>query len=232
MTDEQRERFNREAQAVARLVHPYVCRLYDVGHDHDLDYLVMEFLEGETLAARMARGRAADRRRGRRLPVRSPTRSRTAHQHGLVHRDLKPGNVMLTPSGAKLLDFGLAKYLSGSEPGGGVTSSTLDRRRRHRRHAAIHGAGADRRAAARRALRHLRARRDSLRDARRPAGVLRRHGVVDDGVDPDWTADAAAHAAARRLAVARRRGGEMPRQAAGRSLVVGGRGRGGAAQSE
>jgi tetratricopeptide (TPR) repeat protein/TolB-like protein len=124
VTDEQRERFNREAQAVARLVHPYVCRLYDVGHDHDLDYLVMEFLEGETLAARMARGP---------LPIDDAVTIAGqiadalahTHQHGLVHRDLKPGNVMLTPSGAKLLDFGLAKYLSGSEPGGGVTSSTL-----------------------------------------------------------------------------------------------------------
>jgi eukaryotic-like serine/threonine-protein kinase len=124
VTAEQRERFDREAQAVARLVHPYVCRLYDVGHDHDLDYLVMEFLEGETLAARMARGP---------LPVDDAVAIAGqiadalahTHQHGLVHRDLKPGNVMLTPTGAKLLDFGLAKCLSGADPGSGVTSSTL-----------------------------------------------------------------------------------------------------------
>jgi len=124
VTGEQRERFHREAQSVARLVHPYVCRLYDVGHDHDLDYLVMEFLEGETLASRMARGP---------LPVEDAVGIACqiadalahTHQHGLVHRDLKPGNVMLTPTGAKLLDFGLAKWLSGPELGGGVTSSTL-----------------------------------------------------------------------------------------------------------
>ena len=124
VTGEQRERFHREAQSVARLVHPSVCRLYDVGHDHDFDYLVMEYLEGETLASRMARGA---------LPVEDAVGIACqiadalahTHQHGLVHRDLKPGNVMLTPTGAKLLDFGLAKWLSGPELGGGVTSSTL-----------------------------------------------------------------------------------------------------------
>ena len=77
MNVERRERFDREAQAVARLDHPHVCRVYDVGHERDLDYLVMEYLEGETLASRMARGPLARGRRDRHRLRRSPTRSRT-----------------------------------------------------------------------------------------------------------------------------------------------------------
>ena len=120
---ERRERFDREAQSVARLEHPNVCRIYDVGHEHDLDYLVMEYLEGETLATRLARGpvpvdTAID------IGCQIADALAHTHQHGLVHRDLKPGNVMLTASGVKLLDFGLAKWLSGAEQPG-VTSSTL-----------------------------------------------------------------------------------------------------------
>jgi serine/threonine protein kinase/tetratricopeptide (TPR) repeat protein len=123
LSAERRERFDREAQSVARLEHPNVCRIYDVGHEHDLDYLVMEYLEGETLAARMSRGP---------LPVDTAIdfgcqiadALAHTHQHGLVHRDLKPGNVMVTASGVKLLDFGLAKWLAGSAQSG-VTSSTL-----------------------------------------------------------------------------------------------------------
>jgi tetratricopeptide (TPR) repeat protein/TolB-like protein len=119
-----REHFDREAKAIARLEHPNVCRVYDVGHDRGLDYLVMEHLEGETLAARMGRGH---------LPVDEAIdiASQIAdgltyiHQQGLVHRDLKPANVMLTRTSAKLLDFGIAKRLDGVAAGGGMTSSTL-----------------------------------------------------------------------------------------------------------
>jgi tetratricopeptide (TPR) repeat protein len=124
LSAEVRERFDREAQAVARLDHPHVCRVYDVGHDRDLDYIVMEYLDGETLASRMARGP---------LPVddaidiacQIADALAHTHQHGLVHRDLKPGNIMLTGTTAKLLDFGVAKWLSGGEYGAGATSSTL-----------------------------------------------------------------------------------------------------------
>ena len=139
---ELRERFDREAKAIARLEHPNVCRVYDVGHDRDLDYLVMEHLEGETLASRMARGH---------LPVDEAIDITCQiadglayiHQQGLVHRDLKPGNVMLTRTSAKLLDFGLAKRLAGIELAGGVTSSTLIGAGCDCRNAAVHGAGAD-----------------------------------------------------------------------------------------
>src|SRR5947209_6165174 len=124
VSTEVRERFDREAQAVARLDHPHVCRVYDVGHDRDLDYLVMEYLEGETLAARLSRGP---------LPVddaidiacQIADALTHTHQHGLVHRDLKPGNVMLIGPTVKLLDFGVAKWLASAEYPAGVTTSTL-----------------------------------------------------------------------------------------------------------
>jgi len=103
-----RQRFEREARAVAALSHPHICTLHDIGHQDGTDYLVMEYLDGETLAARLTRGK---------LPVDQALQYgiqiadalAAAHKAGIVHRDLKPGNVMLTKSGAKLLDFGLAK---------------------------------------------------------------------------------------------------------------------------
>ncbi len=121
---ELRERFEREAQAVARLDHPHVCRIYDIGHDRDLDYLVMEYLEGETLASRLSRGHLPG---DEAIEIARQIADALAHthHHGLVHRDLKPGNVMLSPTGAKVLDFGLAKWLAGTEYAGGVTTSTL-----------------------------------------------------------------------------------------------------------
>ncbi len=105
---EQRQRFEREARTISKLSHPHICGLHDVGREGETEYLVMEYLEGETLADRLARGA---------LPLEQTLRYGSqiadaldkAHRQGIVHRDLKPGNVMLTKSGVKLLDFGLAK---------------------------------------------------------------------------------------------------------------------------
>src|SRR6516225_1915133 len=98
---EARQRFDREARAISSLNHPNICTLYDVGHQNGMNYLVMEFLQGETLADRLIKGP---------LPLELALKYgieiceglEKAHQGGIVHRDLKPGNVMLTRTGAKL----------------------------------------------------------------------------------------------------------------------------------
>ncbi|MFN2445553.1 MAG: protein kinase [Vicinamibacterales bacterium] len=119
-TQTARERFEREARAVAAFNHPNICTLYDIGsyHPHSpregdeaIHYLVMELVEGETLWDRLARGPLPIRDA---LDIASQIASalRRAHEVGIIHRDLKPKNIMLTPSGPKLLDFGLAKATS------------------------------------------------------------------------------------------------------------------------
>lgn len=109
---ERRRRLEREAQMVSRLNHPRICQIYDVGHDNGVDYLVMEYLRGETLAIRLERG-ALPLRELFTLALEVATALRAAHDAGLVHRDLKPDNIMLTGSGAKLLDFGIARPVDG-----------------------------------------------------------------------------------------------------------------------
>ncbi|HEX6314939.1 MAG TPA: serine/threonine-protein kinase, partial [Gemmatimonadaceae bacterium] len=116
---QRRTRFEREARAVAALKHPNICTIYDVGHDDGIDFLVMELVEGESLAARLLRGPLpCDEAVARAIEIASALDE--AHRQGIIHRDLKPGNVMLTRSSAgasrgaqaKLLDFGLARIIS------------------------------------------------------------------------------------------------------------------------
>ncbi len=104
-------RFQREARIISSLNHPHVCALYDIGQHESQHYLVLELLEGETLAARLTRG-PLSQRETLHVGAQIADALAAAHRHGLVHRDLKPANVMLTPSGVKLLDFGLAKPVS------------------------------------------------------------------------------------------------------------------------
>src|SRR5579864_8716630 len=102
------QRFEREARTISNLNHPHICVLHDIGHQDGIDYLVMEYLEGETLAERLKKGP---------LPIAQVLQYAIeisdaldkSHRKGITHRDLKPGNIMLTKSGTKLLDFGLAK---------------------------------------------------------------------------------------------------------------------------
>ncbi|HZQ68331.1 MAG TPA: protein kinase [Terriglobales bacterium] len=106
-----KQRFEREARTISALQHPHICTLHDVGHQDGIDYLVMEYLEGETLADRLKRGPLALEQTVR-IAVEVCDALEKAHRQGIVHRDLKPGNIMLTKAGAKLMDFGLAKSLS------------------------------------------------------------------------------------------------------------------------
>jgi eukaryotic-like serine/threonine-protein kinase len=103
-----RERFEREARAISALDHSNICPLYDVGRDRDLDYLVMQYLDGETLAARLEK-EPVPKAQALKIGIEIAGALDSAHRRGIVHRDLKPGNIMLTRTGAKLLDFGLAK---------------------------------------------------------------------------------------------------------------------------
>jgi eukaryotic-like serine/threonine-protein kinase len=101
-------RFEREAKAISALSHPHICHLYDIGAQDGTDYLVMELLDGETLADRLKKG-PLPLKQALQYGIEIAEALEKAHTNGIVHRDLKPGNVMLTKSGAKLLDFGLAK---------------------------------------------------------------------------------------------------------------------------
>src|SRR5437867_8821928 len=105
---ERRQRFEREARAISSLNHPHICTLHDIGRAGDVDFLVMEYLEGETLSERLSKG-PLPAEEALRYGVQMADALDKAHRNGIVHRDLKPGNIMLTRAGAKLLDFGLAK---------------------------------------------------------------------------------------------------------------------------
>src|SRR5262250_1002414 len=118
-----KQRFEREAKTISSLNHPHICVLHDIGHQDGIDYLVMECVEGETLAKRLEKGP---------LPLDQVLQCGAqiadaldkAHRSGVVHRDLKPGNIMMTPTGAKLLDFGLAKPAVPVLTGATLTAAT------------------------------------------------------------------------------------------------------------
>ena len=119
---ESKQRFEREARTISSLQHSNICTLYDIGSQDGIDYLVMEYLEGETLADRLAKGPlAADQVLSYGVQIAEGLEK--AHRGGVVHRDLKPGNVMLTKSGAKLMDFGLAKTTLAVPPASGLTAT-------------------------------------------------------------------------------------------------------------
>jgi serine/threonine-protein kinase len=120
---ERRARFTREAKTLSQINHPHICALYDVGEQDGTAFLVMEYLDGETLAQRLAKGP---------LPLpqvfavarQTAAALEAAHKHAIIHRDLKPGNIMLTASGVKLLDFGLAKPLWSADEADADASTT------------------------------------------------------------------------------------------------------------
>src|SRR5271156_836058 len=118
---EAKQRFDREARAISSLNHPNICTLHDVGHQDGVDFLVMEFLEGETLADRLRKG-PLPTEQVLKIGIEICEGLERAHKSGVVHRDLKPANVMLTKTGAKLMDFGLAKaILPGASPASSLT---------------------------------------------------------------------------------------------------------------
>lgn len=135
-----RQRFEQEARAVSSLNHPNICTLHDIGRADGIDFMVMEYIEGETLAERIARG-AIPLEEAIEIGLRVADALDKAHRNEIVHRDVKPGNIILTKSGPKLLDFGLAKRrVTGSSEsdasalratlsGGRPEMDDLDRRR-------------------------------------------------------------------------------------------------------
>ena len=123
-----RTRFAREARAVSALSHPNICTLFDVGQQDDIDFLVMEYVEGETLASLLKRGRLGPRQIVA-LGGEIADALHDAHQRGIVHRDIKPQNIIVTPRGhAKVLDFGLAKAFEAIQPDDDTHSATMNTR--------------------------------------------------------------------------------------------------------
>ncbi len=135
-----RQRFEREARAVAALNHSNICAVYDVGSEGDADYIVMEYLEGETLAARLKKG-PLELAAALRVACHVADGLAAAHAKGIVHRDLKPENIMLTAGAAKVLDFGLAQTVYGAT-GLRPQRKQPHLRRRHFRNRRVHVARA------------------------------------------------------------------------------------------
>jgi Tol biopolymer transport system component/predicted Ser/Thr protein kinase len=123
---EARERFEREAKTIGSLNHAHICILYDIGHDNGTDFLVMEYLEGQTLAQRLLKG-PLPMEQVWSYAIEIADALDKAHRKGITHRDLKPGNIMLTKDGTKLLDFGLAKLQEASSPAIPLSQHPMDR---------------------------------------------------------------------------------------------------------
>src|SRR6266481_3192903 len=120
-----KQRLEREAKAVSKLSHPHICTLHDIGHQDGVDFLVMEYLEGETLEQRLLRG-PLQLDQTLRYAAQIADALAKAHKLGITHRDLKPSNTMLTKSGAKLMDFGLAKQSGVAPLAAALTEMTLE----------------------------------------------------------------------------------------------------------
>ena len=119
-----RQRFEREAKVVSSLNHPNICTLHDIGHQDGVDFIVMEFLEGESLAERLEKGGPLPAQQVMQYGTQLASALDKAHRSGVTHRDLKPGNIILTKTGAKLLDFGLAKADPSASLGKTMTDAT------------------------------------------------------------------------------------------------------------
>ena len=169
-----RQRLEREAKAVSRLSHAHICTLHDIGHQDGVDFLVMEYLEGVTLEHRLNRGPLPPEQTVC-YAVQIADALAKAHKLGITHRDLKPSNIMLTKSGAKLMDFGLAKQ---TPLAAALTEMTVEQLKltsegmlvgtfQYMAPEQLQGTGS------RRAHRHLCPRGRSLRDAHRQTGLCR-----------------------------------------------------------
>src|SRR5262249_2121484 len=225
-----RARFEREARTIAGLTPPHICTLYDVGHQgtpadhrHALDYLVLEYVEGEPLDARLQRG-ALPFDQALTCAIQIADALDAAHRRGIVHRDLKPGNIMLTKGGAKLLDFGLAKpavpAIVGFAPSHvPTTPPALTAQGTNPRDVSVHGAGAARRAGGGRAHRHLCVRGGRLRDGQGQEGVRGQEPREPDRRDHARRAASALNATAAYPAPFGPRGQEVPGEGSRRTMA-------------
>ena len=225
---EAKQRFEREARAISSLNHPNICTLYDVGHQDGIDYLVMEFLEGRDTGQPPAKGP---------LPLEQVLKYgieiceglEKAHKTGVIHRDLKPGNIMLTKTGAKLMDFGLAKAATaGATPSSSLTMTLsgpsaeqpLTARGTVVGTFQYMSAGATRREGSGRALGHFRAGRGTVRDGHWQVGVRWQDGGQRRRGDSGVGAAANLRGATNVTASVRSSGDRLPGERSGRAIAV------------